>query len=63
MQHSTASPTAFLSDKIDLAVDLAYKLVEKGQRVNGEIGSAIVAGCMLSIRQFFHHMMPKLSIC
>ena len=45
--------------KSDLTADLTYKLVDQGQLANGEIGSALIAGCMLSVPQFFRHIKPK----
>lgn len=39
--------------------DLTYGLVDQGLWANGEVGSGIVAGCMLSLPQLFHHVVPK----
>ncbi len=47
--------------KSDLTADLTYKLVDQGQLANGEIGSALIAGCMLSVPRFFRHVKPKLA--
>ena len=41
--------------------DMTYKLVDQGQLADGEIGSALIAGCMLSVPQFFRHIKPKLA--
>lgn len=39
--------------------DLTYDLVVQSLWANGEVGSGIVAGCMLSMPQLFRHLMPK----
>ena len=40
--------------------DLTYSLVDQGLWANGEVGSGIIAGCMLSVPQFIRQVAPKL---
>ena len=41
--------------------DLTYLLVDQGLWANGELGSGIIAGCMMSLPQFYRSIVPKLA--
>ena len=40
--------------------DLTYLLTDQGLWANGELGSGIIAGCMMSLPQFYRHLAPKM---
>ncbi len=41
--------------------DLTFLLVDQGLWANGELGSGIIAGCMMSLPQFYRSIMPKMA--
>ena len=40
--------------------DLTYLLTDQGLWANGELGSGIIAGCMMSLPQFYRSVVPKM---